>query len=341
MTKRTKQKDATPVVAAGQRFLEAIFDRLTGKSLIEIRALKPGHKGVYANEWFNTAREAHDFSCSIGRNADVYFGVAARRRQGGSKADVLNTSALWFDLDAQNMGWSIDACLDRIGALPPELQPSALIHSGGGLHGYFLLRKPLTDHARIESYNAVIRDVFSGDAVQNVDRIMRVPDTFNLKRGRLCQVVYCAAHLRHDPEALVAALRDHGPVFVGEAFGKIQKGPAIGRHISEPGYWPSGKGTNLDDLWSRRVKYHGGSGGTVSVDEAILLTTCRLHCLGWRDARIVETTLDRVRRVHASQAASEHWDWSEERENIVRKLARWKERWPEVRKARAQVQKPT
>ncbi|MGD9806306.1 MAG: hypothetical protein AB7O71_10760 [Hyphomicrobiaceae bacterium] len=327
--------------ASGQVLLDTLFAPFAGKGLIEVRALRSGKGGLYGNEWFSSATGAYAFAQSIGRKANVYFGVAARKHRGGTKKDVLATSALWFDLDSKNKGWSIDACLQRIGSLPPDLQPSALVHSGGGLHGYFLLRKPLRDHARIEEYNAAIRDAFSGDAVQNVDRILRVPDTFNLKRGRICRVVYCADHLRYDPAKLVHALKAHGPVFVGDAFKGMAARSANGRHISEPAYYPSGKNTSLEELWSRRVKYHGGGAGTYSVDEAILLTTCRLHCFEWRDARIIDWTLQRVRSVHASQAASEQWDWEQEQENIARKLERWKDRWTGIRRERARPARAT
>jgi hypothetical protein len=124
-------------------------------------------------------------------------------------------------------------------------------------------------------------------------------------------------------------------VFVGDPFGKATQAQSPGRRILEPGAWPSAKGISLDELWSRRVKYRGGGGGTIGVDEAIMTTTCRLHCLGWRDARIIDDTLRRVRQVHAEQAAGEQWDWEQERVNIAWKLNRWKDRWSAIRKERA------
>ena len=87
----------------------------------------------------------------------VYFGVAKRRREGGGKQDVLGVTALWADIDTVNLGWDTDKCAKILHDAPREVSPSALIHSGGGLHAYWFLKSPLMAPAQtklIETANA-------------------------------------------------------------------------------------------------------------------------------------------------------------------------------------------
>lgn len=312
---------------AGLSFLRDLY-RPTLEGLIEIRALKPVG-GTHARNWFSDVEEAYEFAASFNehRNVNVYFGVAKRRGRSGDKASVLGTSALWFDLDCVNAGWNTEKCLEHICVELNELCPSAIVRSGGGLHGYYYLTEPLTDVAFIESCNATLRDIFSADKVFNADRILRVPDTWNVKRSRLCEVQFSANHRRFNVTDLMKALKRHGPLFPEADFPR----QSIGRRASAPVTFGQYNKEPLDDLWGRRVKYHAPGQGTIGVNEAIMLTTARLHSHGLRDEPVLDATLRRVKQVHAAQAPNEIWDWEEERAQIRSALERWKVKWSEIK----------
>lgn len=143
---------------------------------------------------------------------DVYFGVGLRREQvykekngvrylaRGENEDVLALPGLWIDVDVAD-----DAHKER--ALPPSLadavslvqsfqrEPSILVHSGHGLHAYWLFREPLIirtpeDQARAENltsrFQATIRDAalkkgWKLDNTSDLARVLRVPGTMNYK----------------------------------------------------------------------------------------------------------------------------------------------------------------
>lgn len=320
-----RKRKTQPVVAAhpsGLTFLQTLFEPLPD-GLIEIRALSPSG-GVAGQDWFNDPADAYEFATSFERKANVYFGAAKRSRREGNKASVLAATAIWFDLDCVNLGWDTEKCLERI-ALLEDMMPSATVRSGGGVHGYYFLSEPEADHAKVEEANALARDAFSADRVQNVDRILRVPDTWNAKRGKPCKVQWCQGFRRFDLRPLTASLRKLGSIFSDADFPRA----AISERTIGLGPRRPGSKMPLGEIW-QRVQYHGGQ-GAIGIDDAVTTTTARLHCLGWPDHLVVEETLRRVKTVHREQAPAEFWDWDAEVTNIQRKLGRWKERWPALK----------
>ena len=93
--------------------------------------------------------EAAEYASNAQHGADVYFGLglvkaSVEGRQGagrGTKDDVVALPGFWLDLDVAGPGHAA-------GALPPSsgsaldalqvfgVQPSAVVHTGGGLHTY-------------------------------------------------------------------------------------------------------------------------------------------------------------------------------------------------------------
>jgi len=106
----------------------------------------------------------------IPNNREVFFGPALRKREGNKKADILGTKAFWVDADS----------LDNPLCVIP---PSIVVHSGHGFHLYWLLDEPCTSVETIEKANkSLANDVTTGDiSCWNVNRILRVPGTLNLK----------------------------------------------------------------------------------------------------------------------------------------------------------------
>lgn len=136
---------------------------------------------------------------------DVYFGTGLRRQPLGSdarggKADVQWLTAMWIDIDIRGPGHKeakLPETLEQaisVAELCP-LEPSLIVDSGGGLHVYWLLSKPLEVPAGgHEKLNVVFKAFqkriiaaaqarlgFKIDSTANIDRVLRLPETWNYK----------------------------------------------------------------------------------------------------------------------------------------------------------------
>lgn len=109
---------------------------------------------------------------------DVYFAPALRKQRGNAKIDVFGTRVLWVDVD--------DVDNKPLATLPA----SFIVSSGGGYHYYWYLNEYETSTQLIEAANQVlIEDVKGDNACWNVNRFLRVPNTFNTRRGKDAHVV--------------------------------------------------------------------------------------------------------------------------------------------------------
>jgi putative DNA primase/helicase len=127
---------------------------------------------------------------------DVYFGVGLRKtdlppHQRGTKEDVLLVPGLWLDIDIVGEGHAATEGLKALEEVEAALRgfplpPSIQVHSGGGVHVYYLFDHPLQlDDQRtvreFEEYNRRLQKSLHSDDVSDVTRILRVPDTTNRK----------------------------------------------------------------------------------------------------------------------------------------------------------------
>lgn len=145
------------------------------------------------------------------RGYGVYFGVTVRNRMyepeqrvgktghpytfyaRGKAHDAQWLTCLWIDVDEPGES-GYRRC---IGSLP--VQPSIVVSSGGGWHGYWLLTEPvlLDEHHRDMAkltLKGMAMTAGSDTAVADLARIMRLPGTVNTKPGRdarRCEVVDC------------------------------------------------------------------------------------------------------------------------------------------------------
>jgi hypothetical protein len=98
-----------------------------------------------------------------------------------AKAGIKAVRGFCADVDAKD-GRTMDQCLASIAALP--LRPSFIIMSGGGFQPVWLLDRlvPVVDETVCqwaEEIGKRIVEITHSDAVQNVDRILRMPFTVN------------------------------------------------------------------------------------------------------------------------------------------------------------------
>lgn len=207
---RTREERIDSAVA----FLRTLFDP---QDWIELRLLPKA-----CSRWFtladdNQAREVLEWALEQNGNAsnpqNVYFSANPRSGNGKRKtADVQLARVLFADFDN---GATVEEALARILAagLP---EPSIVITSGGGVHAYWLLAEPATDMgAWTATMKGIIAAVGSDGAIHDPARIMRLPDTQNVKPERpgrpWCRVV-SATETRYEKTVFpVKAARQEQP----------------------------------------------------------------------------------------------------------------------------------
>lgn len=159
--------------------------------------------------WFpvNKLDQAADTAIKLtNQNKDVYFGVGLRKekvhRGRGENKDVAVIPGLWIDIDIasdahkeRDLPQNTDEAMQFIQTL--QLPPTIVVHSGHGLHSYWLFKDPLhieTENNRAqaealtERFQATIRAKarergWRLDNTSDLARVLRVPGTINYKRN--------------------------------------------------------------------------------------------------------------------------------------------------------------
>jgi hypothetical protein len=153
--------------------------------IVEIRPLIPGEEEPRAGrrwlqasdiggggiaDWMHAAND--DGHC-------IYFGANPRSRRGGGKTeDVLLARCLFADFDD---GVEVEDALAHI-ELAGKPWPSAIVHSGNGVHLWWRLAEPITDmEAWTRCQKKLAGDIGSDSVVSDAPRLMRVPGYVNTK----------------------------------------------------------------------------------------------------------------------------------------------------------------
>jgi len=286
-----------------------------------------------------------------GSEYGVYFGVCKRAREGGKKADIAGATCLWADIDCVVNGQKIDVLLKLIGEMPANIQPSIVVHSGGGLHLYWLI-DPVDIASRdvdyvgeLEFANKFVGNLVGGDSVHDITRVMRLPGTYNNKRKpeKKCEVIYCAHHLKYNLAKLVSDIERWGKVIDGDKWVDAKKVHGLSKtrttndrddvaslHRFEKSF-RTGKATGvLDKFWRDRVRQHAPR-GYVGIHEAIVITTARLYCAGdFTLDRIVDKCVEYIQAVPDLDTSD--WDWNAERVKIRNAAETWGPKWKQIRK---------
>ncbi|EMI11236.1 DNA primase family protein [Anoxybacillus gonensis] len=135
---------------------------------------------------------------------NVYFGIGLRKErlreyQRGSSKDIISLPCVWVEIDIQggvhaatNLPTKEQAKI-LLNTFP--LEPSIIVHSGGGIHCYWLFEQPARIHSEKDRQGAErmlkrFQNVFirlarsQGLVIDNtadLARVLRVPGTFNRK----------------------------------------------------------------------------------------------------------------------------------------------------------------
>lgn len=156
---------------------------------------------------------------------DVYYSVGVSERpfrayERAKSSDIVGIPGLWVDIDIAGGGHAAKALPPDYAAartlLPEMLDPSMVVHSGHGLHAYYLFREPFdtrTDEERSAAEELLRRlqgavraraaeQGWHVDSVPDLCRILRVPGTLNYKGGEAvpCMVTEYSEGLRYNAE---------------------------------------------------------------------------------------------------------------------------------------------
>ena len=176
------------------------------------------------------AAAAHAEIAQAARNTgdagkDVYFSVGLSERlfkahERAKSADIIAIPALWVDIDIAgdaHAAKSLPPDYTAARALLPEmLDPSIVVHSGHGIHAYYIFRELLD--TRTEEERSAAEDLLRRlqgavraraaiygwhvDSVPDLCRVLRVPGTLNRKGGGAvsCVVAEYSEELRYNAE---------------------------------------------------------------------------------------------------------------------------------------------
>jgi nitrite reductase/ring-hydroxylating ferredoxin subunit len=151
-----------------EKYLNALFADAPSGSLIEVRHRVAA--GMRCEFYDVHSRDA--VAAVIGERSslsDVYVGVIPRRRHGGGRADLVDTSrVLWADCDTPD-------AVAVLGTFPPT--PSMVLASGTGnnRHAYWLLDAPVSIDT-VERANRRLAWLLGADAsCADAARILRPP----------------------------------------------------------------------------------------------------------------------------------------------------------------------
>ncbi len=136
----------------------------------------------------NMARRAVALSS---KGSEVYFGVSTRLERRGRKGSVAVVPGPFCDLDFSSFeAGGIDA-MEQLDQFKP--QPTAVVHSGAGLHVYFRLKNPLLPTLQTRAMvRALVRELGADPAATDLSRILRVPGTWSWKRDAPVRLLRCS-----------------------------------------------------------------------------------------------------------------------------------------------------
>ena len=194
--------NALPLIQTREEFISnaiEFFHAIFGAALesdcgeIEIRIFPKG--GFARSFFFNFESEASEKAYELfSAREDVYFGVNPRVGKAGKKENIKYLIAFHAEVDYGKEGHNKTSrhqtykdCLNSIQDF--QIEPTIVIHSGGGFHCYWVLSNPIKveDYGVqvLENVNKALIYKLGGDpGTQNLDRVLRVPGTFNLKNPK-------------------------------------------------------------------------------------------------------------------------------------------------------------
>jgi hypothetical protein len=311
--------------AAAADFLGLLFSET--RQAVEIRTLPNEYGAGPARPLFTRDPDLVQRHCEkwddIGRA--VYFGVATRASgtAKGDRAHVRELPALWSDIDCYKLGISTDEAVAAL--LSFSIPPSAVVLSGGGVHAYWLLSRPLdvsqTDPAtwpaiELAAVGALkqLAGVFAGDlAVCDLARVMRLPGTHNTKDGtlRACSVLPCSTWACVDFEELVEQLDIQGPLLTLPV--EMRPAPLDNPWLAHAKAFTWSMGVDVRAELDA-MKYKGAS--PHSCNETRCRVSSSLSARGVSNDEIFTLLMAETRRVTAEAGVDVYLNWANEEKKV-------------------------
>jgi len=193
MTTQRFIKEQAQFRETAKSFFEILFGKALQQNLgqIEIQIIpKNGYvETFYFGDIDEAVNKSHEL-CEAG--VDVYFGVNPRIGGKGGKENVQWLTTFHADVD-----YGVEGHKKKSGHKDREdtqqaindfqYRPTVLVHSGGGFHCYWILNDPVNVPDKnvtndLELINKTLIQKLDGDVgTQNINRILRVPGTYNFK----------------------------------------------------------------------------------------------------------------------------------------------------------------
>lgn len=201
------------------------------------------------SEWFIDINKAADYAVRE-TTKDVYFGTClaeqdygARYRLHSKKRPAKGLSGLWLDLDVAGGGHkkknyppNLESARKIIADVP--ILPSVIIETGGGIHCYWAFHETwiFADDKQRQAAQALTRKWhhlilgsaesrgWTVDNVSDLERVMRVPGTFNNKEPNNPRPVSVSEQSgwRYSPEDFDMFLREIKPAVSVPAFHPVE-----------------------------------------------------------------------------------------------------------------------
>jgi putative DNA primase/helicase len=267
-----------PAIDQAATQARSFFKEIFGPSIptlygdIEIRAFPKGGRPIqFFCKTIDEAVKVAIEQSSVGY--DSYFGVNPRVGGQGKKENVHYIVAFHAEVDYGQSGHrkkpaheTYEAALESIKAF--DTPPTIVNHSGGGFHCYWVLSEPesVSGHGieALETINAFLCERIGGDkGTHNLDRILRVPGTYNFK-------------LENNPREVVTVITGGPKYRVSdlERFPLKQEKPAGEplKIVEDPAEEQIGSAKSIDDLHLtdhiKNLILHGNDGSYPSRSEA-------------------------------------------------------------------------
>lgn len=171
----------TAATVGGQEFLTRFFRDCPGTNS-ELRVLdiqRKETKIVFRKGYVDVALLVKD-AARFAKRYNLYFNTAALNG-GFSEEHAVAVPALRIDFDFKH-GITEAEARQMLAAFP--LPPSAIVHTGGGLHVYWFLAEPVgpSDFALVKSIIKALAFTFRADTnACDIPRILRIPGSANFK----------------------------------------------------------------------------------------------------------------------------------------------------------------
>jgi len=195
-----------------KKFCDTLFGKVTGKQIL----LWAKHDDISRSYFFDNATELKHGIQSYARVNDVYVGTGLLdkrpEKEGGRGTfnEVTGAVALHLDIDFGDEGHKRpDLPMNEAEALQiideafPDMPPTMIVHTGNGIHVYYVYNEPIyfTNEEEKQKIATLLRSFqntvlavaqnhgWGMDITSDLTRVLRPPETWNFKGGEAKPVV--------------------------------------------------------------------------------------------------------------------------------------------------------